>query len=313
MNNKSKKVKQQQNNLEKIVYFPNKLNILSIFLIFILYGTVLFVSVSAVFPDRSYQDIPDYSLSTHNDEINPYALLIGSSVKESEDSNKYITNTKLYSYVRPMYGSKVRIIKFAYSGLDSNGLVRYYIENARRNDNKLYTSNTYYTDISGHTYSKEVSLKNSSLDKLFMKVRYRITVDEVEEIKTLKLSENTLKLTKDELSKYGFGSYNDLVIVNLKIENSTSDNTEHKSELSITVNDKTKPYHINYQSWIVTDDNQILPYIGLYNFRHSSNFEQKNIHTKKVANASWVYSRLVYTDGETGEVSELFFKTEIEK
>lgn len=306
MNNKNKKAIQTKT---KFLYFPDKVNVLTIFLIVILYGTVLFVSANAVFPKVDYSNVLNYGPGTYNEDLSSHVLFFGNAEEDQVTPGQYKITTKMYPYVRPKNNAKVAIIKYAFSGLDSDGDMRYYIENPRRNDNKYYTDLVYYTDVYRHTFSNSiVHQKDNELDKIFVKVRYRLTVDETEETKLIELSENVLKL--DNIDSYKSNNFNDLVTITYTLKDRISDPKQFDSNLKIVLADKTKKSHINLQSWFVTEDDQIIPFIGLYNYSYNKDFDSSNVYVNKVE-SKYIYTRLVYTDIESGEVSELLYRVDV--
>lgn len=302
--NKNKRT-QIKNKNPKILYFPNKLNVLSIFLILVIYGALLFVITSLTFPKNDYIVTLNYEPSTYNEEINPYVLVRGLAEKDDKNPETYNISTKMFGYVRPMNNAKITRISYAFSALDNSGAMRYFMESGRTNN---------YTSVAPHQ-SKTLVPSEGELQKVFIRATYNINIDEVIQTKEIKLSEDVINFNEKDLNNSTYGITNaieNLVTVDFQFAEDTTDDKVYETNFKITLTDKTKPHHINFQSWLITDDEQVLPYLGLYNYCYNSNFEPTyKTDVNKYINAKWIYSKLVYTDIQTGQVSELLYKVRV--
>jgi hypothetical protein len=301
MNSKSNKVKTISTK-EKIIYFPNKLNMITIFLIVILYGIVLFAFASVIVPRYNDNVILNYSPGEYNEGINPFILIKGEAFRDANDSSVIKNPTRLYSYVRSMNSQKNTVTKYVVSGLDANGTMKYFRESPDRS--------TYTADILGYQ-SNPITPTNNVLEKVFMKVIYKTTVNEAEVTKQYTFGEDVIHLNKKDLSKYSLINKNDDVILTFTFQDKATDETKYDTSFKIELTNKDKRHKINFQSWILTEDDQIIPFVGLYNYSYKNNFEHKQTDVLKNLNVKWVYAKVIYKDIDTGEVSELLHKISI--
>lgn len=286
-----------------IFLFPAKLNILTMFAIFVVYGAILFAIVSLAFPKKIYSIPLNYEPSTYNDEINPFALVLVSTTYD-EEKDEYSNTAKMFAYIRAMNNSKITRADYAYSAIDTSGIMRYFIETHR--------NSSFVTPPISHRTDKEPKI-NNALDKIFIKTKYRISINDEIQVKEIKFSEKVLQLSKRELNSSKFTLTN--VIADLayfKIEFRDQGTNRYETTLEINLYNKDKPHHINFQTWLVTSDDKIFPFLGLYNFCSQENFSRTISEGYfKNLNPEWLYAKLEYTNPVTGEVSELFYKARV--
>lgn len=297
MSNKNKKAK--NNSKSNFLYFPNKLNVLTMFLIFVLYGVVLFGVVSLAFPSPKYTTTLNYEPATYNEEINPYVLIRGETTKDKDEN--FYSSTQLFAYIRAMNETNVSSVMYEYSALDSKGVMKYYLESSR----------TVLPVV--HTSSKKIDLMDSYLEKLFVRIRYNVKEDEEIIPKEYKFSEEILQLTKKDLEMYKLGNVlEDKATVKFEFKEDSSNKDKYTTNFEITLDDKTKPHRINFQSWLVTKEQEIYPLLGLYNYCYPDKFKSSyTTSVNKYVQPEWIYSKLVYINPTTGEESELLYKTSV--
>lgn len=294
---------------ENIFNFPNKINILTIFLIFILYGLLLFSITIMIFPKDVYSIKLNYEPSTYNEEINPFIFVRGTAieVKKENSETEIVNETRIFAYIRNLGSNKISKARFIYSGLDSSGVMRYMVESSA-NGSTVPTS---------HVSSIAVRPGGGDFDKFFIKIRYNIGEDEKVETKTLTLSEEVLHLTKREIKSKKFSSDNtisEILTFNLTFSDKGSGTTQYESNFEIKMNDETKFHYLNMQSWIVTEDGEIYPYLGLYNYRDKKSFKPSYItYVNKYIQPKWIYAKVEYTDVETNEMTHLLYKVSVDE
>lgn len=299
---KNSKTNQYQRN--KILYFPNKLNIITIFLIIVLYAGVLYASAN-VFPKPDYMVRFDYEPSYNNEDINPYIFTRGIATEEYKDAKTYNHISQTFLYLKPASSEKTIVYNFVNTAVDTDNITRYYTDVYRpAGSNISVTAITHYS-------SNENNLKKNQLEKLHVSVRYKIGTDS--NYKTYQFSEEVLQLSKNDLSNPTFKLSNTIPgIVTVRFKNNGTDpnnSDRYRTRFEIELANKEKPFKITFQSWLVTSDEQIVPYVGLYNYRIAEDY--KAIHDTMVYKyfpAKWIYTRLIYEDLETGKISELLYK-----
>ena len=302
MNKKSNTIKKTSPKTNFFL-FPAKLNLITMFLIFILYGGLIFF-VMSIIPKPSYTVILDYEPSTYNEEINPYALVLVST-EYNEIEEKFENSAKIYAYIRAMNDSKISRVDYAYSALDNNKKMCYFIETHR--------NSSFVTPPVSHRSDETVKM-GSYLEKIFIKSKYKITVNEEVQVKEIKFSEEVLQLNKRELNntKYTLTNFIEDVLF-FKISFREQGTSRYEVTFQLTLYEKSKPHHINFQTWLVTEDKQIYPFFGLYNFCSNEDFNRSlSEGFYKNLNPKWLYAKLVYTNPVTKETKELFYKADID-
>lgn len=291
---------------ENILNFPNKINIITIFLIFILYGLLLFSLAVIIFPKDNYSIQLNYEPSTYNEEINPFILVRGTATEVKKDNNEteIVNETRIFAYIRNLGSNKITKARYIYSGLDSSGVMRYLVESSA-NGSTVPTS---------HNSSITVRPGGGDFDKFFIKVRYNIGENENAETKVLTLSEEVLHLTKRELKSKNFSTDNtisEILTLNFTFADKGS-STQFESNFEIKMDDETTFHYLNMQSWIITEDGEIFPFLGLYNYRDKKSFKPSYItYVNKYIQPKWIYAKVNYTDVATNEVCQLFYKVSI--
>jgi hypothetical protein len=131
----------------------------------------------------------------------------------------------------------------------------------------------------------------------------------VEASKSFKLSESVLELKKKELGKSVFtNETSDLVEVVFKIEE--KDDLQYKAFFTLEAKVEEN-YHINMQTWLVTENQEIYPFLGLYNYcsREKFNYNYESVINKNI-NPVYLYMKLEYQN-EAGSITTLYYKESI--
>ncbi|NLD26361.1 MAG: hypothetical protein GX661_03270 [Acholeplasmataceae bacterium] len=306
--NKAKNQKEAKKT--NIFHFPNHINNLTFVLIIVIYGFILGLIITFSFPKTEYEVILNYPQGTYNEEINPYLFVrtvpteIENADKEKEIDIKY----DLYAYVRPMGENNLPTkVYYAYSALDNDGRMNYFDESA-----KNYPSGR--TIPISYSYIVSQLSNKVGYDKIFIRAQYNIKVGGVDQTKFLKLSETVLKLTKEELSDVNFGQPSN-TLVNFSFAIKDTDPADNRYEGSVVIEpmNLTQKYHINMQSWLVTEDETIYPYLGLYNYCAKIKFDTTNYTTQifRYIKPAYIYMKLEYTN-EAGEITFLYYKESVQ-
>lgn len=305
--NKQREIK-STSYLDNVVRFPSKINIITIFFIVILYGIILILLLNVISPKYDYVVELNYAPSTYNEEINPFVILRGTPSDVDKDSNTVtIGNTyRVYAYVESMNSLQIENIKYAFSGLDNGGVMRYIVESA--------TKTGYKSLPVTHYASSPTNPLGGGYDKLFMQVRYDLTKNEETVTKEVELSEKVIQLYRFELNDKKFTNKSTIDdIVSLTFTMREDQNNQYLGKFKIEPKHLDVPYHINMQSWLVTDNNQIYPYLGVYNLstRKALNPTYEYAIDKDYITPKWLYVKLEYKNYTTNEISNLYYKVSI--
>jgi hypothetical protein len=274
--------------------FPDRINLLTGFLIIVVYSLIIALITNLALPKIDYHVRLDYPAGEYNEDINPYLFVRGTP--EKTEDNEIEVNYSLYAYIRPVSANKPTNVRYSCSALDRDGIMRYFFEASKSGYSIPLTHHTTVTNF-----------KSVGFSKYFIKVIYNQILDEDNVSKVLRISEEVLTLGKKELNDEAFN--NSEVDLSFKIK----DINEDKYEGFITVDplDKEAKYHINLQSWLVTKDGKIYPFLGLYNYSHQAKFNpsyQSTIY--KNLNVDYIYAKLECRDLD-GNISRIYYKEAI--
>ena len=80
--------KEKNSIIYRIFNFPNKINVITMFVVVVVYGLVLLLLAKVITPEADYVVELNYPPATYNSEINPYIFVRGTAINASEDENK---------------------------------------------------------------------------------------------------------------------------------------------------------------------------------------------------------------------------------
>lgn len=267
--------------------FPERINATTVFLIIIIYLLTLTGISALAFPDYDYQAEYDYPVGTYNSEINPFVFVRGLVDQVTEETKKpYQIKNRFIAYIREVGENKTSNIRYAYSGLSKSGEMYYFIED-----------DTSSLPVIHHIVSSDVYVKGG-FDQYFIRVRYNVKSDNDEtQVKELELSQKVLELSKSELKNPKFTSNsNDFATVTFAIKSMAE--TNFSVNVTFDFKHKEIPFTVNMQSWLVTGDNTIYPFIGLYNYATPENFEPASVSkVSQILQPEYLYMKMEYITG----------------
>jgi len=299
--------KRNQNLSGSVLEFPNKLNTISIFLLVVIYGVLLGLIYSYIYPKYNYVVPLNYESGSYNDEINPHIFIRGTAKHISEEDDTLRVDYRVFAYIKQTGSVKPTNVRYAYSGLDKAGFMDYFYESSKNGSN---------VPVSHYVVASSRYPGGEGYEKFFIKARYKMPVGVDEYVtKELELSEEVIELTQLDLVDPKFSntsSIDDLITVSFKFIDSGVTSTTYKTNMKIEFEDLTVPYHVNVQTWLVTEDNQIYPYLGLYNYSTRENFNPYyDTPVNKYVNPEFLYMKLDYTN-EEGNITNIYYKISIE-
>lgn len=301
-----------------------KLNKTSLLLIVVVYIVVLSVILGLVGNNISYIHEPSYDHVLYNEEITPQITIVGRRTLNSDDSIRLRYNVNAYITSRYVDGTapKLDIQNFRMFAITTKELT---------NNNKL--SNYYFTEQSGYTtpVTHTYTIDNSSVDQhpssMYVRIAYK--KDGVEKIATFKepimlqptesdknimkqwyeankestyVDENGIEQIEKAKSAVNIYSSSDQtnsmgtfeVAVSKKADSETNDN---KVSIRIKIkNQASKKFHIDVQTWIVTENDEYLPLIGGYNYTSQVSMFTSDTEVPGKIKVKYVAMKLLYRD-----------------
>ncbi|MFA6842766.1 MAG: hypothetical protein WCR33_00020 [Bacilli bacterium] len=327
----------KQNFFKNLNYKVNAMNKTSIILFILIYALILGGIVGLVAnnsDDSNYLFIPPYEHVFYNDEVSSQFSIVGLRTFDDDDEmtlkyrvvagieDRYIESDTSSSKIDPNY----EITRFKMNAGTSKTLT------GQVNSIYYFTEHTGYTAPTYHTYI----LDNTSIKQNPKTIYSEIEYEKDGEVKAATFKEEIfLNMTNSEMSALA-ASYDvmqdsnpEASGVTLKdISNQTSQSEFGKlyfiavssddgynGGARISIDDRTIPYHVDMQSWILTSDNEYLPYIGVYNYTSETHtYTETNDLIDSRLNGEYICAKLVYYFGENAnEKYTYYYKQAIDK
>ena len=325
-----KEIKKQNTefSIQKINRIISKINKTGLILIVVCYIGLLSCLLSMVGKEISYVSEPNYEHQFYNKEISPQITIVG--VRDfSEGSSQ--PNTK--------YSVSVNIAGRHIDSKDPNYKINSFrmFANTKKEltDTKLssthyFTEHTTYTTPITHSFTMDGA--SNAINPSTFYVRLQYDGNKVETFKEEVFLQPT-EIEKDKLENWYQNNLEtspsaanilcsaDKPVGVIEVQSYVDKDENGKSTgkylagVRLTVNDDiTDNFHIDMQSWIVTANEEYLPFIGVYNYTGSSKRftnSGKNIDMK--LEPEYIAVKVVYKDKTNNEEHVSYFKQDITK
>ncbi|MCK9536412.1 MAG: hypothetical protein M0R05_02290 [Bacilli bacterium] len=305
--------------IKDIIEFPVRINTFTVFLIIILYGLLLYIMASLSFPPMNYHiglENLNYVPGTevYNTEINPFVLVRGTAVNKSEKEGQIELGLqyRIFAYIDTVDTNKPTKIRYFYSLTDKNGKTWFLYETSKNGVDTPSSSTTPYRRVVSHSLvGNNLEVGKEAITKLYIRLRYN---NNGENDKIMKITEDVIEIRNKEIKGSLFkteNSLDDILEITFTYRNFDSD--KYKSNFKISFNEEkiSTPFHINLQSWIITENGKAFPFLGLYNYRTPKDFTP-GVETDvfKYVNPEYIYLKLEYT-GNKQQTRYLYYKAAI--
>lgn len=303
--------------ISKINRIISKINKSGLILIIVIYITILSFALGMVGKDVSYINEPNYEHQFYNKEISPQITVVG--VQEFDDD---------HGHAHTKYSISVNIAGRHIDSKDPNYKINSFrmfantkddINSDKLNGTHYFTEHTTYSTPITHSYTMDGTHDAGNPDTFYTRLQYE-NKDGVEKIATFK-EKVFLQPTEDDIDQM-----NDWFIINTEKSPSAAnvygandqtkpvgvieiqaykekddDNKETGKYLAgvrITVDEKNnEKFHIDMQSWIVTADEEYIPFIGVYNYTGpSKRFTNSGKEIDERLNPQYIVVKVVYRD-----------------
>lgn len=257
------------------------LNKIAILIIFILYAGILtlILSLTTLSPKEiySYPYVPNYEHLTYNDDVGTLLKIVYQY--DFDINNKLDKSIGINTILNTFPGRETKNRKFMPKALLTNGKMHYFSQY----DN--YENVNHHLNFPNGTDPKSIFIAMEYIDKEGQKKYYT-------------LREDLFTLSKDDLNKYQETYDNTNIIITIQSEQGENN---IMVDLNINVKDISTDqqklfYHVDVQTWVVTKDKKIYPFIGFYNFtniqRNTMSDYGKYIPVK--LNAEYFYVKVKY-------------------
>ena len=298
MSNKENKIK-----IPKFLSFPNKLNSGTMLGLILIYLVIIFAVAIVTIPNFNYTSVPEYRHTMGSDSLSAYLKL---KTNLSIDSDGHIT---------PKYS----VTSYIYKGIkDEDYQVRYEISGLTKNETMDYMysgSRSTYTNLPiVHTVKSDGSVDGNGYKKLFAKISFykELEDDTKGQEYVYKFSEPVITLSKKEANREESTkkSLQDKFSFNVRFTNSADANL-YNVYTTVSIKSEELKYHLDYQSFIVTTDGEIYPFVGLYNLTyHSQSIITDTTSIDNKIKPEYIIVKAIYTNS-AGQSESIYYKEKV--
>lgn len=318
---KNKKTENKKNffntGLNKYISKMSKLSLMLIVFIFVGLWVVAFQLVKN--KTDVYLITPAYQHSFYEDDISSSASVIAIRTYDENDEEKLVYRIIINNEGRLVEGKdpKYRIT----SCRSSAGLVekinetdvkdmQYFSEQSASTPiSHYFTINS--TEASHPKYIYErIQYKKGSEDKVFSykeEIELQPTTNDIEkfDIAYNNVGDATLMNIKE----------NDIKIGSLQLKSLYADDYDrYNCGLRVILNDRNIKFHIDVQSWIINEDGEYLPFIGVYNYNsQSSTLSLNNYYIYPQTKAKYLCAKITYYSDNSENGIVMYYKQDFNK
>lgn len=293
---------QKDNIITKLNKTLLKINRPTLVGIILVYAVILILIFIVLFPKQSFFVVPNYPHHTNYNDINLELRI--NPTRSVEDDGK----------IKTTYG-----ITAALDALEKDNVTpKYKFENFQMStlleSEKMYyftEKNTGETPIAHH-YSLDSTTAIQTPQDFFVRIKY---LDQDEEEQTLTFKENMLDMgSKNRYSKYNIitdeekhSGIDRKTQVRIDFYGSRVEN-DFVLRSQIEVVDISKPFHLDMQSWIISDSGEVYLATGVYGFSRRNYYVPPTPHLIDVKlRPEYIYSKVVYYE-EGKEPQSILYK-----
>lgn len=310
--------------IRKINNIINKINKSGLILIVVCYILILSIALSMVGKEISYVNQPNYQHQFYNNDINPQISIVGVRDYEEEHGHmhlKYSISVNISGRYVENKDPKYKIPEFRMFASTKTNLT-----DKEPNGTYYFTEHTTYSTPITHSFSVDNHDKGQHPSTFYVSLEY--VKNDVTKITTFK-EDVFLQPTKDDIAGMDDWYYtnqstapsaanvkkddhsNPVGIFEIQAYEEENDGVKTgniKSGIRIRITDQeVNKFHIDMQSWIITEDGEYLPFIGVYNYTGPSlryTNSEKNIHKK--LDTEYIGAKIVFKDDLGNEYTSYF-------
>lgn len=300
MNNKKKQVQEHTSWIETLNRSIGALNRITLILIIVMYSAFVFTIGMIVSPKAQTVVVPDFAHMEYSDDISLALAIFNNYPVTWTETSKNTIGVNAYIFRRT--GMEAHNMEFKLKAQLQNEFMYFFTQ-----------MNGYNAPIT-HTYTMQGVTEMPKT--FFMHLRYT-DVDGIR--KEHSFREDVFTLNKRDLNRYETEYESDNIEIILNMTKNTSFNAEtnqnevvsHRIDFGINIANKNQEYHVDVQTWAVSSDQKIYPFIGYYNYTNkSTNIRMSNRILPQRLDPEYMYVRVVYYTTQSS-LSEQYIVEEI--
>lgn len=284
-----------------IFSFPDRMNSLTILIIILGYVIVFGIVSFLVTPNVSYTVVPEHEHELQNPVISTYVRKTTTINKQTDGTVNQKETVTAYYEKNEADGNEYEV-NYELSGLTLKDNIDYMYTGSR---------STFTTLPMTHTVKSEVSIKDGGYKAIFSKVRYRVKDSEEEKVYCFR--EDIITLSNKELRKAETDSSNIENRIGISKTINVDDATNKSSIiLNIRILNGDEKYHLDIQTFIVSEKGEIYPIIGFYGYYsiHKNNLNGFSSFSTNLKAKYFVIKANYYN--EDGKIETYIYKEEID-
>ena len=315
--------------ISKINRIISKMNKTSIILLVVAYIAILGIILSTIGKDINYIDEPNYEHVFYHNEITPQISLVGVRSETDDVMNlRYNVRVNIAGRLIDNTDPEYKISSFRMFASTKAKLT-----DKNPNNTYYFTEQTKYSTTVTHSYTIDNSEKGQHPSSFYVRLQY-VNNGETK-LATFKEEVFLTPSTQDIQGMENWYQNNvdskpsATAITGIKDSNKTLGNFQVmayeekddtgkntgiiKSGVKITLTDKDiSKFHIDMQSWIVTESGEYLPFIGVYNYTgYSKKYTNSTSDINMKLKPKYIAAKIVYKDQNNLEENTCYFMQEI--
>jgi len=263
-----------------------------------IYIILLFVLLAIISPKNDYIIIPPYEHVEYAETVNPQIEVLSNRTYNESTGNVDLT----YRIIARLTGRYIdgtdpryELERLQMSASTTTNRMHYFNERTSSSLTNFRTPRSDSFSMSNREYENEPK-------QIFMNVEY---FDKEENLHKETFREDIFELNKKrQFNQNRKIAHNDgteeITDVELQII-AVKNEDDYEMNIRIIVQDKSKKYHVDMQTWIVTEDGDTLPFAGVYNYsdeRTSYTLSNRaSMNERRVVSElkpKQIYAKLVY-------------------
>lgn len=320
---KAKETKKKDFSISSVNGVIGKLNKMSLLVIIVVYIFILSLILSLIGSNISYINEPSYDHVFYNEEITPQLTIVGRRTVSSNDdiTLRYNVNAYITSRYEDGTAPKLDIENFRMFAITSKELT-----NTKNLSNYYFTEQSGYTTPVTHTYTIDNSSVAQHPSSMYVRLAYK--KDGVKKIATFKetlmmqptdsdksimqqwydsnkestyVDENGNEQVNKAKSAVNIYASSDKTVMGTfevavaKVSGSETNNSKVSVRIKIN-NQSSKKFHIDMQTWAVTESGEYLPLIGGYNYTSQVSMFSSDTEVPAKVKVKYIAMKLLYRD-----------------
>lgn len=237
-----------------------------------------------------------------HDDVSSIVRIIGNPVLKKPNDNFYNIKYSLTAYMQIKQGTSRQLDYYQFDWTFNDNTYDTYYHYTKNDENQTIVRSF------AQNFHPSSFIDKESIIKVAGKIKYSLILNNKLHNREYTFLEEMLTLSNDDFNNYNNINDNNEISVNCTFNNFDYEDF-YRFKININIEKNEEPYHVDMQSWFVTNNNQIIPFIGVYNYTNlDENFESvTDERIYKYVDIKDIYIKALKTNN-LGHKSELLYK-----